>query len=91
MVLPPAVKALRKEVCRPRFNSLDNVCFGSLAAAARAKWDVRFTPNSCRGCQSLARPSKGDRLASLFQTVDCHERRPRQGRGSDQHQEWLYG
>jgi hypothetical protein len=28
---------------------------------------------------------------SLFQTVDCHEHRPRQDRGHDQHQKRLYG
>ena len=28
---------------------------GSLAAAARSSWDVRFTPNSCRGCRRPAR------------------------------------
>jgi hypothetical protein len=29
---------------------------GSLAATARSNWDVRFTPESCRGCCRLARP-----------------------------------
>jgi hypothetical protein len=33
-----------------------DVRFGSLAAAARSKWDVRFTPESCRGCRRPARP-----------------------------------
>jgi hypothetical protein len=32
-----------------------NVRYGSLAAAARSKWDVRFTPNSCRGFRRPAR------------------------------------
>jgi hypothetical protein len=33
-----------------------NVRFGSLAATAWSNGDVRFTPNSCRDCQSPARP-----------------------------------
>jgi hypothetical protein len=33
-----------------------DVRFGSLAAAAQSSCDVRFTPNSCRGCRRSARP-----------------------------------
>jgi hypothetical protein len=36
------------------FRTAAEVRFGSLAAAARSKWGVRFTPESCRGCRRPA-------------------------------------
>src|SRR5271166_230096 len=36
-------------------NESVDVRFGSLAAAAPSKWNVRFTPESCRGCRRPAR------------------------------------
>src|SRR5271170_4907364 len=39
---------------KPNYYRLD-VRFGSLAAAPPARWRVRFTPESCRGCRRWSR------------------------------------
>ena len=52
-------KGLRRS---PPIGSGD-VRFGSLAAAARSKWDVRFTPERCRGCRRPGVSAKGQKEA----------------------------
>jgi len=54
------VKSLGRHLLYPEdWAQRGNVGLGSLAAAARSNRDVRFTPESCRGCRRPARPLRG--------------------------------
>jgi len=46
-----------------------HVRFGSLVAAARPKWDVRFAPESCRGCSRPARQLRAISRRDFVHTI----------------------